>query len=135
MLAILAFVFLFRNRGFGLGTFQSDLFHDPGHDLIRGVGVLFQELLGRFATLTDPITAERIPRTAFLHDAHLAAEIDDFAVAGNPGSIKNIELGLLERRRHFVFDDLHAGAAADDIIPILERADPTYVHAHRSVEF
>ena len=49
--------------------------------------MFFHELLGRFTPLTNALAAEGIPCAAFLHYAHIAAEIDNFAVAGYAGAV------------------------------------------------
>ena len=45
-------------------------------------------------------------------------QIDDLTVAGNARTIKNVELGFLERRRHFVLDHLHPSSAANHIVTV-----------------
>src|SRR5262245_48590543 len=97
--------------------------------------MFFEKLLCCFASLPDALAAVRVPGAAFFYDAHFAAEVDDFPISGDSGAVKNIEFRLLERRRHFVFHDLNSGAAADNIVAILERADAADVHSHRGVEF
>src|SRR5262245_6870636 len=97
--------------------------------------MLLEKLLGRLAALADSLTAERIPSTALLQDAHFASEIDDFAVTGYSRPIEYIEFRFLERRGHLVLNDFDPGATADDIITVFKRADAPDIHANRSVKF
>src|SRR5262245_9444284 len=96
--------------------------------------MIFEELFSCFTSLADALAIERVPGAAFLDDADLTAEIDDLAVARNAGAVKNIKFRFLERRRHFVFDYFDAGAPADDIVAVFERADAADVHAHGRVK-
>ena len=56
------------------------------------------------------------------------------AFPGDPRAVDDVELGLLERRRDLVLDDLHAHAVADRLDTFLERLDPADVQADRRVE-
>jgi nicotinamide-nucleotide amidase len=49
-------------------------------------------------------------------------------------SVHDVELGLLERRRHLVLHHLDLGAVADDVVAVLERGDASDVDAHGRVE-
>ena len=51
-----------------------------------------------------------------------------------PVPVHDVELGLLERRRDLVLDDLHADAVADRLDAVLERLDPPDVEPDRGVE-
>ena len=51
-----------------------------------------------------------------------------------PDAVEDVELGLLERRRHLVLDDLDAGAVSDRVGAVLQRLDATDVEADRRVE-
>ena len=51
-----------------------------------------------------------------------------------PDAVDDVELGLLERRRDLVLDDLDPGAVADGVGAVLERLDAADVQAHRRVE-
>src|SRR5439155_3327223 len=74
------------------------------------------------------------PSAAFLYDSHLASEVDDFAIAGDAGSIENVELRFFERGSHFVLDNFHPRAAADDIVAFFQRSDAADIHAHGGVK-
>src|SRR3712207_2930387 len=75
--------------------------------------------------------------TLSLHDALpilLEPEVEDAARRGDPLAELDVELGLLERRRDLVLDDLDADAVADGLRALLERLDPADVEALRRVE-
>ena len=55
---------------------------------------------------------------------------DLLAVAGYPSSVKYVELCFFERRGHFVLNDFHPRAAADNIVAIFEGADAANVHTY-----
>src|SRR5947199_131289 len=83
----------FRRRrcgGFVLGPLDAGLVHHLGENRAGGFRMFFEELFGRFPPLTDSLSTVGIPRAALFDDAHFAAEVDDFAVTGNAGAVKNI---------------------------------------------
>jgi hypothetical protein len=53
---------------------------------------------------------------------------------GDALAVHDVELDLLERRRHLVLDHLDAGLVADHLVALLDRADAADVEAHRGVE-
>jgi hypothetical protein len=53
----------------------------------------------------------------------LDAEIDQFAGLGDALAIHDVELDLLEGRRHLVLDHLDPGLVADHLVAVLDRAD------------
>ena len=69
-----------------------------------------------------------------LDDVVVDAEVDEAALARDARAVQDVELGLLERRRHLVLDDLDARAVADRVGAVLQRLDATDVEAHRRVE-
>src|SRR5207302_2179059 len=99
-------------------------------DLLRDVAMIGEIFLGVLATLADALALERVPSAALLDDAALRTEIDDLAVARDAESIDDVELRLLERRRHLVLHDPHLGAAADDVVSVLDVADAADVEPH-----
>src|SRR5439155_16217617 len=121
-------------RRLRLRTLQSGFFHHLRHYLNRSLRMFLKELLGRLASLSDSLAAKRIPSAAFLYDSHLASEVDDFAIAGDAGSIENVELRFFERGCYFVLDDFHPRAAADDIVAFFQRSDAADIHAHGGVK-
>src|SRR5687767_11992004 len=96
--------------------------------------MFFQEVFGRFASLANSIAAERVPRAAFLDDTHFAAEIDDLPIARNASAIEHIELSFFEWRRHLIFDYLYPGAPTDNIVTILQCANPANIHPHGRIK-
>ena len=64
----------------------------------------------------------------------LDAEVDQAALRGDPEAVLDIELGLAERRRDLVLDDLGPHPVADRLGALLERLDAADVDALRGVE-
>ena len=64
----------------------------------------------------------------------LDAEVDQAALAGDARPEEDVELRLLERRRHLVLDDLDPRAVAHGIRTVLECLDAADVEAHGGVE-
>ena len=62
------------------------------------------------------------------------AEIEQIARARDAFAVHHVELGFAERRRDLVLHDLHAGAAADDDVAVLDAGDAADVDADRRVE-
>src|SRR5437762_2323347 len=93
--------------------------------------VFLQELLGVFAPLAEPLAAVGKPRAALLDDPLLDTEVQQVAGFGDPFAVHHVELGFPERGRDFVLHDLHAGAAADHDVAVLDARDTAYVHADR----
>jgi hypothetical protein len=83
--------------------------------------------------IADRIVAE--PGAGLLDDAGLDAEIEDLAELGDALAVHDVELDLLERRRHLVLDHLHPGGVADDVVAVLDLAGAADVEADRGVEF
>src|SRR5689334_15489814 len=121
-------------RSFAATLRYAGLIHYFADDFAGGFGMLFQKSFGCFASLSDAFAAVGIPGAALFDDVLLAAQVNDFAVARDSRAVKDIELGFLERRRHFVLHDFDAGPAADYVVAVLERANAANVHAHRSVK-
>ena len=48
--------------------------------------------------------------------------------------VHDVELGLPERRRHFVLHHFNANVGADDVLFFLDRSDATDVESQRRVE-
>src|SRR5436190_3512914 len=107
---------------------------EAGLDRRHGVGMIDQELLRVLSALTDALAGEGEPRAALLDDVHLRREIDEVALFRDALTVEDVQLDLLERRRHLVLHDLHARAVADDVLFLLEGADATDVEANRGVE-
>ena len=61
-------------------------------------------------------------------------EVDQAAGGRDPLAELDVELGLAERRRDLVLDDLDADAVADRLVAVLERLDAADVEALRGVE-
>ena len=64
----------------------------------------------------------------------LDTHVDERAFLADALAVENVELGLLERRRDLVLDDLDASAVTHCVGTVLESFDTTDVEADRSVE-
>src|SRR5690606_39671160 len=96
--------------------------------------MLRQECARVFLTLSDTLAVVAVPGARLLDEAVLHAHVDDLADAGDSLAVHDLELGLAERRRDLVLDDLHSRLVADDLIAALERADAADVESHGRVE-
>src|SRR6185295_9468174 len=120
--------------GRGLLTQQAELAAHALVDRLVDLRVLLEELLGVLATLAEALAAVGKPGAALLDDALLDREVEQVAALRDALAVHHIELGLAERRRDFVLHDLHAGAAADHHVAVLDAGDAADVHPHRGVE-
>src|SRR5271156_5971092 len=90
---------------------------------------------GVFPSLANALPVIGKPGARLLDDASLNAQIDQFAALRYPLAVHDIEIDDLERRRHLVLDDLDACLVADDLVPLLDRADAPDVETDRGIEF
>src|SRR5690606_27511777 len=72
--------------------------------------------------------------TGLVDDTSLHAQIDDFALARNAGAVHDVEFGLLEWRRDFVFNYLDAGFVTHHFVALFNGADATNVEPDRRIE-
>ena len=84
--------------------------------------------------LADFIAIVAVPRAGFFDDADLIAPVDQLAFAAYAFAVEDVELGLAERRRHFVFNHFHAGFVAQDLVAFFNLADAADIEAHGGVE-
>ena len=96
--------------------------------------MLAQERGRVLAALAEPLVVEAEVRAGLLDDLLLEPDVEHRALPGDAGAVDDVELGLLERRRDLVLDDLHAHAVADRLDALLERLDAADVEPHRGVE-
>src|SRR5215213_1905597 len=113
---------------------DTQLREDLRLDLLRDVRVLREELAGVLLALPELIALVGVPGAGLADDVVLDTEVDEAALAGDADAVEDVELRLLERRRHLVLHDLDAGAVSDRIRAVLQRLDPADVQAHRRVE-
>ncbi len=89
-----------------------------------------------FFSLPDQITIELQPRAFFIHDAIGDADFENTAFLVDTVIVDNVEFGLDERRRDFVFHDLDADVIAGGVASIvLERFLAADVKPHARVKF
>ena len=93
-----------------------------------------QRSLCSLATLPQALFAVGVPRAALLCDAAFDGHIDDAALTGDSFAVHKVELGLAERRRHLVFDDLRANAVTHDLAVLLNAVDAANINTHAGEE-
>src|SRR5207244_11459193 len=103
-------------------------------DLACGVRVLGQVLLGVVATLAKAQLAVGEERAGLLHQVVVQREVEQAALAGDPGPVLDVELGLAEGRGYLVLDHLHPNPVADRLGALLEGLDAADVEPQRGVE-
>src|SRR5688572_8671351 len=103
-------------------------------DRFSGRGIRLEEGLRVLAALAEALAAVGEPRAGLLDDVALDGFVEQITFARNAFAVHDVELGLAEGRGHLVLDHLHARAAADDRIAILDGADAADVHANRRIE-
>src|SRR5690606_34164309 len=97
-------------------------------------GVLEQEVARVLLALAELVALVGVPGTRLAHDLVLNAKVDEAALTRDADTVEDVELRLLEGRRHLVLDDLHSRAVADCVGAVFERLDATDVEANRGVE-
>src|SRR3954463_14423124 len=102
---------------------QAQLAADLLFDRLERGRVVLEELLDVLAPLAETLARVGEPRAALLDDLPIDGEIEQVAFLRDPLAVHHVELGLAERRRDLVLDDLDAGAAADHDVAVLDRAD------------
>src|SRR5438477_6978363 len=95
--------------------------------LLKDYWLILQSLLCVLATLAEPLALIREPRTTLFNYAIVRREIEQVAFLRNAFAVHDVELGLAERRRDFIFRDFHLRTIADDAIAVLNGADAANV--------
>src|ERR1700691_3294510 len=111
--------------GHVVGHYRADaeLFLDLLLDLVGHIGVFQQEVAGVLLALPQLFALIGEPRPGLTNEAMVHTHADQRAFFADALAVENVELGLLERRRHLVFDDLDPGAVTDRIGTVLKRLD------------
>src|SRR4051812_9664812 len=120
--------------GFDGGRRQAELAADALVDRLEDLRVVLEELLDVFAALTEALAVIGEPRAALFDDALVDREVEQVPGLRNAFAVHDVELGLAEGRRDLVLDHLHARAAADHDVAVLDRGDAADVHPNRRVE-
>src|SRR5271163_4659616 len=113
---------------------QSQCLAHFGIELGHGVFVVLEELACVFAALADALALVTKPGAGFFEEVIVHRDVKQVAFAGNAFSIENVELGLAERRCHFVLYYFYAGARAGDYVTFLDGGDAPDIDAHRRVK-
>src|SRR5262249_11103384 len=119
---------LVLDRGDKVAVDAEDLV-DAVLDLLGDLRVFLQERLGGVAPLAQAFLAIGEERARLLDDVVLEAEVDQAALGRDAAAELDVELGLAERRRDLVLDDLDPHAVADRLGAVLERLDAADVEA------
>src|SRR5690606_24118674 len=69
-----------------------------------------------------------------LDNTDLDPKVDELTRLGDALAVHDVELDLLERRRHLVLDDLDPRLIADRLVAFLDLADAANVEAYGRVE-
>src|ERR1700733_12503469 len=122
--------------GHVVGHYRADaeLFLDLLLDLVGHIGVFQQEVAGVLLALPKLLALVGEPRPGLTNEAVVHTHVDQRAFLADALAVEDVELGLLERRRHLVFDDLDPGAVTNRIGAVLERLDPSHIQTYRSVK-
>src|SRR5476649_1672794 len=126
--------FFFRDRRQGRQDAHAQRFAHLVFDFPRQLRTFFQEGARIILTLADTFAVIAVPGTRLLDDLRIRTQIEDLAFARRAFSIKDVEVGFLERRRDLVLDDLDLGFVADHFVARFDRAGTADVQAHGSVE-
>src|SRR5665811_2218684 len=98
------------------------------------LGVSLEEGAGILLALAELVSLVREPGASLADDSVLDTEVDEAALSRDALPVQDVELGLLERRRHLVLRDLDAGAVADHFVAVLQRLDAAQVEPDGRVE-
>src|SRR5664280_14608 len=113
---------------------DPELFLDPLLDLVGEVRVVAHERAGVLLALAQLVALVGVPGAGLAHDALLHAHVDQGAFPADALPVDDVELRLLERRRHLVLHDLDPGPVADRLGAVLEGLDPPHVEPDGRVE-
>src|SRR5262245_56731528 len=81
---------------------EAELLPNALLDVRRDVGMLAQEVPRVLASLADALAVVGVPGARLLDDALLGAEVDQLALLRDADAVKDVKLGLAERRRDLV---------------------------------
>src|SRR5689334_11272473 len=96
---------------------------------------MFPEIvLSVLPALADALACARVTGAGFSTDPLVGADVDQLPLFGYPGTVNDIQLRFIVRRRYYVSYHLDLGAIADDLFPLLHRAGAARVEAYRGVE-
>src|SRR5262252_3779100 len=96
--------------------------------------MLLEERSRVLAALAEPLVAEGEVRARLGDDLLVEAGLEHRSLPRDAVPVDDVELGLLERRRNLVLDDLHAHAVAVRLDTVLERLDAANVEPDRRIE-
>src|ERR1041384_6358883 len=103
--------------------------------LLEDFWLVLQSLLPLLAPLAQPLALVREPGAALFDDPIIRREIEQVAFLRNAFAVHDVEFAFAERRRDFIFRDLHFRAIADDAIAVLDCANAANVQTKRRIEF
>src|SRR5690606_35248709 len=101
----------------------------------RGDFRVVRQELGRVGlALTDLGAFVGIPGTGLLYETVQNTQVDHLTVEVDALAVKNLELGLAERRSDLILHNLDAGFTTDDFITFFHRASTADVQTNRRIE-
>src|SRR4051812_7988268 len=113
---------------------DADDLVDLGFELVGDLGVLAQEALCVVAPLAQPGVAVGEERAGLRDQVVLQCQVQDAALGRDALAVLDVELGLAERSRHLVLDDLDSDSVTDRLGALLERLDAADVQPLRRIE-
>src|ERR687897_214677 len=123
-----------REQPSGDDLVWPDLGLDLREDLLRHVGMLSKERGRVLASLAEPLLLEAEVRPRLLDRLPLQPGVEHRALPGDPLPVDDVELRLLERRRHLVLHDLDPDTVAHRLHAVLQRLDAADVESDGRVE-
>src|SRR5271155_1360475 len=92
-------------------------------DGIRKSPMVAEELLRVLPPLSDALTVVAEPCAGLFHNSGLHAKVQQLPHLADALAIHDVELDLAERWRQLVFDHLHPGLVAYNLIALLDLPD------------
>ena len=117
-----------------LDVLRGQALAHPVVDLGHQLRVLREERLHVLPALAELLAFVGEPGTRLLDEPELDRHVEEGPLAADALAVHDVELGLLERCRALVLDDLDPGPVADDVGAVLDRLDAPDVEADRGVE-
>src|SRR5690606_4015998 len=102
---------------------DEELLAQGSVDLVRDRRVFLEIQAHIVLALADAVALVAVPGARLFDEVVQPAEFDQFALARRALAVQDFELGLAERRRDLVLDDLDARFRADHLVAALDRAD------------
>src|SRR6188472_2656930 len=116
------------------GRPDSQLLQNALLQLVGEIGVVGEERTRVLLALAELVALVGVPSAGLANQPRVDAHVDQAALTADAAAVHDVELRLLERRRHLVLHDLDPGAVADHVGAVLEGLDAADVEPDRGVE-